>query len=44
MSNKVKYIDTKNRKYYFFNDLIYIKNFDQNKSKIYKTSCKNILI
>ena len=28
MSNKVKYMDIKNRTYYFFNDIINIKNFD----------------
>ena len=34
MSNKVKDIDMKNRKYYFFNDIINIKNFDPNNIKI----------
>ena len=28
MSNKVKDIDIKNGTYYFFNDIINIKNFD----------------
>ena len=30
MSNKVKDIDIKNETYYFFNDIINIKNFDPN--------------
>ena len=30
MSNKVKDTDIKNRTYYFFNDIINIKNFDSN--------------
>ena len=34
MSNKVKDIDIKNRTYYFFNDIINIKNFDSNNIKI----------
>ena len=34
MSNTVKDIDTKNRKYYFFNDIFNIKNFDPNNIKI----------
>ena len=29
MSNKVKYIDTKNHTYYFFDDIFSIKNFIQ---------------
>ena len=33
MSNKLKEIDMKNRTYCFFNDLINIKNLDQNKIK-----------
>ena len=44
MSNKVKYIDTKNRTYYFFNDIINIKTFNPNNIKIGKKSYKNILI
>ena len=44
MSNKVKDIDIKNRTYYFFDDIINIKSFDQNNIKIDKTSYKNILI
>ena len=34
MSKKVKDIDIKNRTYYFFNDIINIKNFDSNNIKI----------
>ena len=30
MGNKFKEIDIKNRTYYFFNDIINIKNFDLN--------------
>ena len=33
MSNKIKDIDIKNRRCYFFNDIINIKNFDPNKVK-----------
>ena len=44
MSNKVKDIDIKNRKYYFFNDIINIENFDPNNIKIDEKLCKNILI
>ena len=32
MSNKVKDIDIKHRTYYFFNDIINMKNFDPNKN------------
>ena len=38
-----KKIDIKIRAYYFFDDMISIKNLDQNKIKIQK-SYKNILI
>ena len=38
MSNKVKDIDMKNRTYYFFNDIISIKNFDSDKIKINEKS------
>ena len=38
MSNKVKYIDRKHRTYYFFNDMINIKNFDPNNIKLGKKS------
>ena len=34
MSHKVKDIDTKNRIYYFFNNIINIKNFDPSNIKI----------
>ena len=44
MSNKVKDIDIKNRTYYFFNDIINIKNFDAHNIKIDQKSCKNLLI
>ena len=37
-------ISIKNRTYYFFDDIINIKNFDPNNIKIDKTSYKNILI
>ena len=43
MSNKVKDIDIKNQTYYFFNDIINIKNFDQNNIKIHEKSYRNIL-
>ena len=44
MGNKVKDIDTKNRTYYFFNDIINIERFDLNNIKIYEKSYKSILI
>ena len=44
MSNKVKNISIKNRTYYFFNDIINIKNFDPNNIKIDEKSYKNISI
>ena len=44
MINKVKYIDLRNRTYYFFNVMINIKNFDPNNIKIDEKSYKNILI
>ena len=44
MSNKVKDIDIKKRRYYFFNDIIDIENFDSNNIKIDEMSYKNILI
>ena len=44
MSNTVKDIDIKNRTYYFFNDIINVKNFDPNNIKIDEMSYKNILI
>ena len=33
MGTKLKEIDIKNRTYYFFDDVINIKNFDPNKIK-----------
>ena len=39
---EVKQIDIKNRTYYFFNDMINIKDFDPNLLKIDKKSSKNI--
>ena len=44
MSNKVKDIDIKNRTYYFFNDIIYIRNVDPDKIKKDEKSYKSILI
>ena len=44
MSNKFKDIDIKNHTYYFFHDIINIKNFDPNKIKIDEKSYKTILI
>ena len=38
----VKQIDIKNRTYYFYNDMIDIKNFDSNLLKIDKKSYKDI--
>ena len=38
----IKEINIKNRTYYFFNDMISIKNFDSNLLKIGKNSYKNI--
>ena len=39
---EVKQIDIKNRTYYFYNDIIDLKNFDARLLKIDKKSCKNI--
>ena len=44
MSYKVKDIDIKNRIYFFFNDIINIKNFDPDNIKLDEKSNKNILI
>ena len=44
MSHKIEDIDIKNRTYYFFNDIINIKNFDPNHIKIDEKPHKNILI
>ena len=41
MSNKIKDKNIKNRTY-FFNDIIYIENFDPNNIKIDKKSYKNV--
>ena len=40
----IKEIDTKNRTYYFFDDMINTKDFDLNLLKIDKKSYKNIAI
>ena len=39
---KVKQINIKNQTYYFYNDIINIKNFDSMLLKIDKKSCKDI--
>ena len=44
MSNKVKDTDIKNWTYYFFNDIVNVKNVDPNNIKIDEKSYKNILI
>ena len=44
MSNILKDIDIKNHTYYFFDDIINIKHFDQYKIKINENSYKNIVI
>ena len=44
VSNKVKDVNDKNRTYYFFKDIIYIKKFDPNDIKIDGKSYKNVLI
>ena len=44
ISNKVKDVNITNGTYYFFNDIIDIKNFDLNNIKIDEKSYKNILI
>ena len=44
MSNIVKDVSIKNRKYYFFNDITNIKIFDLNNIKVDEKSYKNILI
>ena len=44
MSNIVEDMVIKNRTYYFFNDIVNIKNFDPKNIKIDKKSYKNILI
>ena len=44
MGNKFKDIDIKNWTYYFFHDMINIKNIDPNNIKIDEKSCKNIVV
>ena len=44
MCNKIKDKDMKNRTYYFFNDIVNIKNFNSNNIKTDEKSYKNILI
>ena len=44
MNNKVKDISIKNHTYYFFHDIINIKNFDPSNIKTDEKSYKNILI
>ena len=44
MNNKVKDISIKNHTYYFFDDILNIKNFDLNNVKIDEKSHKDILI
>ena len=39
----VKQINIKNRTYYFYNDIIDLKNFDARLLKIYKKSYKDIV-
>ena len=39
----VKQISIKNRTYYFYNDIIDLKNFDARLLKIYKKSYKDIV-
>ena len=43
MSNKVKNVNIKKRSYYFINDIINIKDFNPNNSKIDEKSYKNTL-
>ena len=43
MSKKFKEINMKNRTYYFFDDMIKIKNLDPNKTKIDKKSHKKFI-
>ena len=44
MSNKVKDLDIKIRMCYLFNDIINMKKFDPNKTKLDEKSYKNIFI
>ena len=43
MNNVIKDISVKDHTYYFFNDIINIKNFGPNNIKVYEKLCKNIL-
>ena len=43
-NSKFKDVYIKNQTYYFFDDIINLKNFDPNKIKIDEKSYKNILI
>ena len=43
MSNKVKNVNIKKRSYYFINEIINIKDFNPNNSKIDEQSYKNTL-
>ena len=42
MGGQVKQIKIKNRTYYFYNDIINLRNFDSNLLKIDKKHYKNI--
>ena len=42
--SQIKEINIKNHTYYFFDDMITIKNFDPNQIKVDKKSYKNIII
>ena len=44
MSNKIEDISIKTHIYYFFNEIINIKNFDLNNINLDGKSCKNVLI
>ena len=44
MSNKIEDISIKTDIYYFFNEIINIKNFDLNNINLDGKSCKNVLI
>ena len=44
MNNKVKSLGIKNRTYYFFDDIINIKNFNPNNIKIDEKSYQNTFI
>ena len=44
MSNNLKDVNMKNHTYYFFDDIINIKDFDPDNIKIDEKSYKNILI